>query len=66
VLGAVRILTDAQLRDANEDYLRYRFGDRSEYGLLLRVPVFGTEISTPDLSNDQHRLFAWTGGEGPG
>ncbi len=66
VLGAVRILTDAQLRDANEDYLRRRFGDRSEYGLLLRVPVFGTEISTPDLSYDYHRLFAWTGGEGPG
>jgi hypothetical protein len=66
VLGAVRTLTDAQLRDANEAYLRSRFGDRPEYGLLLRVPVFGREISTPDLSNDYHRLFAWTGGEGPG
>ena len=65
VLGAVRTLTDAQLRDANEAYLRSRFGDRPEYGLLLRVPVFGREISTPDLSNDYHRLFAWTGGEGP-
>jgi hypothetical protein len=65
VLGAVRILTDAQLRDANEAYLRSRFGDRPEYGLLLRVPVFGREISTPDLSNDYHRLYAWTG-EGPG
>jgi hypothetical protein len=66
VLGAVRILTDAQLREANETYLRSRFADRSEYGLLLRVPVFGREISTPDLSSDYHRLFAWTGGEGPG
>lgn len=66
VLGAVRILTDLQLREKNEAYLRSRFGDRSEYGLLLRVPVFGREISTPDLSNDYHRLFAWTGGEGPG
>lgn len=66
VLGAVRILTDAQLREANEAYLRTRFGDRPEYGLLLRVPVFGREISTPDLSNDYHRLFAWTGSEGPG
>jgi hypothetical protein len=66
VLGAVRILTDAQLREANEAYLRSRFADRSEYGLLLRVPVFGREISTPDLSSDYHRLFAWTGGEGPG
>ncbi len=66
VLGAVRILTDAQLREANETYLRSRFGNRSEYGLLLRVPVFGREISTPDLSSDYHRLFVWTGGEGSG
>jgi hypothetical protein len=66
VLGAVRILTDAQLREANEAYLRSRFGDRSEYGLLLRVPVFGREISTPDLSNDYHRLYVWAGSEGSG
>ncbi|HEY7103412.1 MAG TPA: hypothetical protein VH573_17385 [Mycobacteriales bacterium] len=66
VLGAVRILTDAQLREPNEAYLHERFGDRPEYGLLLRVPVFGREISTPDLSNDYHRLYVWTGSEGPG
>jgi hypothetical protein len=60
VLGSVRALTDAQLRDRNEEYVRTRFGGDREFGLLLRVPVFGGEASTPDLANDHHRLYAWT------
>jgi hypothetical protein len=60
VFGAVRILTDRRLRQNNEDYLRVRFAGESEFGLLLRVPVFRNEASTPDLTNDFHRLYAWT------
>jgi transcriptional regulator with XRE-family HTH domain len=65
VVGAVRMLTDAQLRDRNEAYLANRFAGMSEYGLLLRVPVFRGESSTPDLANDHHRLFVWSSGEDP-
>jgi hypothetical protein len=60
VFGAVRILTDRRLRQTNEDYLRTRFAGESEFGLLVRVPVFRGEASTPDLTNDFHRLYAWT------
>jgi hypothetical protein len=60
VFGAVRILTDRRLRHTNEDYLRDRFSGDPEFGLLLRVPVFRNEASTPDLTNDYHRLYAWT------
>lgn len=63
VYGAVRTLTDAQLRDANEEYIARRFAGTSEFGLLLRVPVLGGATSTPDLSSDYHRLFVWTSGE---
>lgn len=59
VYGAVRILTDALVRDTNEDYVARRFAGISEFGLLLRVPVLGGATSTPDLTADYHRLFVW-------
>ena len=59
VYGAVRLLTDARVRDANEAYLADRFAGTSEFGLLLRVPVLGGATSTPDLTSDYHRLFVW-------
>lgn len=63
VYGAVRTLTDARVREANESYLAQRFAGTSEYGLLLRVPVLGGATSTPDLTSDYHRLFVWNGRE---
>lgn len=65
VYGAVRTLTDARVRDANEEYVAARFGGMSEFGLLLRVPVLGGATSTPDLTSDYHRLYVWTGREDP-
>lgn len=59
VLGAVRTLTDAQLRESNEDYLAKRFAGLPEFGLLLRVPVYGGQTATPDLASEYHRLYAW-------
>jgi hypothetical protein len=59
VLGAVRCLTDAQLRDRNEGYLAERFGDSAEFGLLLRIPVLRGQSATPDLSNDAARYYVW-------
>jgi transcriptional regulator with XRE-family HTH domain len=59
VLGAVRCLTDARLRDRNEAYLADRFGDAAEFGLLVRVPVLGGSAVTPDLTNPVIRLAGW-------
>lgn len=59
VLGAVRCLTDAELRDQNEDYLASRFRDASYFGVLMRVPVLQGKTLTPDLQNDDVRLFEW-------
>jgi hypothetical protein len=66
VLGAVRTLTDPHLRDSNEAYLAKRFSGLSEFGLLLRVPVYGGMASTPDLHSDYHRLYVWPPREEPG
>jgi hypothetical protein len=65
VYGAVRILTDDRVREANEAYLTSRFTGASEFGMLLRVPVYGGATSTPDLTSDYHRLFVWPPREEP-
>ena len=63
VLGAVRCLTDKQIRDANEEFLAQRFPD-GRFALLLRVPVVGTETLTPDLKNPTVRLYEWPPADG--
>jgi hypothetical protein len=58
VLGAVRCLTDASVRDANERYLADRFpGGR--FALLVRVPVVTNETLSPDLQNPATSLYEW-------
>lgn len=65
VLGAVRCLTDARVRDANEEYLAERF-PAGRFALLLRVPVVGGEALSPDLKSDHARLYEWAPTESTG
>lgn len=58
VLGAVRCLTDARVRGANEEYLANRFPD-GRFALLLRVPVVSNKTLSPDLQNPEARLYQW-------
>ena len=57
--GAVRALTDANLRGRNEKYLAEEL-NLADFWLLLHVPVFsgttGAQTVTPDLSRPFHRL----------
>jgi transcriptional regulator with XRE-family HTH domain len=59
VLGAVRSLTDARLRESNEAYLADRFPD-GEFAVLLRVPVVRGAALTPDIRNKENRLWEWS------
>jgi hypothetical protein len=63
VLGAVRSLTDAELRDQNKAYLSSRFPDRSRFCVLMNVPVLGRQTVTPDLQREENRLYEWPGVE---
>ncbi len=63
VLGAVRLLTDAELRDQNAGYLTRRFADATQFAILARVPVLLGETITPDLLNEDARLFEWSDAE---
>jgi transcriptional regulator with XRE-family HTH domain len=58
VLGAVRALTDARVREANEVHLANRFPE-GEFAVLLRVPVFQGAALSPDLENPDNILYAW-------
>jgi hypothetical protein len=58
VFGAVRCLTDAKVREANEKYLAERFGD-GEFALLLQIPVVENQTLSPDLQDPETRLYEW-------
>jgi len=58
VFGAVRCLTDANVRDENEKYLADKFPE-GEFAILLRVPVVTNETLSPDLQNPDSRLYEW-------
>jgi transcriptional regulator with XRE-family HTH domain len=58
VFGAVRCLTDAKVREANEKYIAARFGD-GEFAILLQVPVVENQTLSPDLEDPETRLYEW-------
>jgi hypothetical protein len=59
VFGAVRCLTDARVREANEKYLAERFPG-GEFAILLRVPVVENQTLSPDLLDPSARLYEWS------
>lgn len=63
-LGAVRALTDPQLRDQNETYLREQFGDELEWSLLTKVVIVEGQPITPAWSFDETRLYEWSASQG--
>jgi hypothetical protein len=63
VVGAVRLLTDAELRERNEAYLEQRFADAAQFAILMRVQVLLGSAITPDLEDPEVRLFEWSDAE---
>lgn len=60
VYGAVRLLTDIELRGANQLQLLKMFGDAHTFGILMRVRVFDHATTTPDLRNPVTVLHQWS------
>jgi len=59
VYGAVRSLTDAELRDGNERYISENFGDAESFGILMSVPVIKNQTMTPDFNSRGVVLYKW-------
>jgi len=62
VYGAVRSLTDAQLRDANERYISANFGYSDSFAIIMSVQVIKNTAMTPDFSSDGVVLYQWSQG----
>jgi hypothetical protein len=58
VLGAVRTLTDARLRESNEQYIARNFSE-NQFGILMRVQVIEGETLTPDFHTEGTVLYQW-------
>ena len=58
VLGAARTLTDARLRESNEQYIARNFPD-NQFGILMRVQVIEGETLTPDFHTKGTVLYQW-------
>ena len=58
VLGAVRSLTDARLREGNEKHLASQFGRRGNFLILMRVAVLQGQAMTPDFHNPDAVLWS--------
>ena len=61
VYGAVRSLTDAQLRDSNEQYIADKFPDQ-EFCILMRVQIIEGSALTPDFKSPGTVLYQWPTG----
>lgn len=59
VYGAVRSLTDAELRDGNEKYISENFGDATAFGILMSVQVIKNQAMTPDFNSRDVILYKW-------
>lgn len=60
VYGAVRTLTHAPLRDANERYISTKFGDAKSFAILMSVQVINNQAMTPDLHGLEAVRYQWT------
>jgi hypothetical protein len=59
VYGAVRTLTDGDLRDGNERYISSNFDGAVSFGILMSVLVIENETITPDFNTPGVVLHQW-------
>lgn len=59
VLGAVRSLSDARLRDSNERYIEQTLDNNQQFCILMRVQVIADRAMTPDFTNPATVLYQW-------
>jgi hypothetical protein len=60
VYGAVRSLTDASFREANERYISTHFGNSESFAILMSVKIINNKAMTPDLGGRGVVLYQWS------
>jgi len=64
VHGATLCFTDARVGDANEQYLKDRFGNTDAFCIAMLVPVRNNVALPPNLWREDVRLYEWSDGTG--
>ena len=59
VYGAVRALTDAEMREGNETYISTNFGDAQSFAILMSVKVLKNKAMTPDFNGRGVIQYQW-------
>jgi hypothetical protein len=59
VYGAVRALTYAKQRGANERFIATNFGDAESFAILMSVKVIKNKAMTPDFNSPGVVLYKW-------
>jgi hypothetical protein len=59
VYGAVRTLTDAEMRKENEHFISTQFRDPKSFAILVSVPVIRNKAMTPDFNSPGVILYRW-------
>lgn len=59
VYGAARSLTDAQLRDGNEQYISTNFKGAGSFAVLMSVKIINNKVMTPDFNSPDVVLYQW-------
>jgi len=59
VYGAVRTLTDANLRGGNERFIAAIFEDAKSFAILMSVKVIKNKVMTPDFNSPDVVLYQW-------
>jgi transcriptional regulator with XRE-family HTH domain len=62
VYGAVRALTDANLRDSNADYVNGLLARGDTVSILSRVRILNNKVITPDWTDPESVLHEWIRG----
>jgi hypothetical protein len=60
VYGAVRSLTDAEMREGNERYISTQFGDAKSFAMLVSVMVIRNKAMTPDFNRPGVIVYRWS------
>lgn len=59
VYGAVRALTDLQMREGNEKFISTNFGGARSFAIVMSVKVIKNEVMTPDFNSPDVILYKW-------
>jgi transcriptional regulator with XRE-family HTH domain len=64
VHGAALAFIDSRVKDANEQYLKDKFGNTDAFCIAMQIPISNNVALPPNLWREDVRLYEWSDGTG--